>query len=220
MLIQLRIAPATLPRTGEAIAFVRGEIGPKVTALNGSRGFLMALDHTSGAYVAMAAWSDRATLETHDDLVSELVAEATRHLHSGESAIEVFDLAVSLIVKPLRIGYWGRLVRIQVPAAESDRAAQRFRDTFVPGHDGDDGLAAISLLLNPDTGAGFAASWYDSLPRLRGMQQRGEESGQLLISGEPAFTAIERRELHVVITEPPPPSSARGDEPEFLTSYP
>ena len=219
MLIQLRITPATLPRNGEGIAFVRGEIGPAITAVNGSRGFLMALDHSSGTYVAMAAWADRAVLDAHEDLVPGLVAEATRHLHSGESTFEVFDLAVSYVVKPLRIGYWGRFTRIQVPAAESDRAAQRFRDTVVPGHDHDDGLAAISLLLNRDTGSGYAASWYDSLPRLRAVQERGEESGQLLIAGTPAFTALAARELHVVITEPPPRASGGHDEPEFLTSY-
>ncbi len=134
MLIQVRITPATLPRTGEGIAFVRGEIGPAITAVNGSRGFLMAMDHSAGAFVAMAAWSDSAVLAAHEDLVPGLVAEATRHLHNGESTIEVFDLAVSHVVKPLRIGYWGRVTRIHSLQRNRTRprnasATRSYRDT-------------------------------------------------------------------------------------------
>ena len=44
MLIRVVTTRADVPRTGEGIAFVHGEIQPQVAAMDGNRGFAMAVD--------------------------------------------------------------------------------------------------------------------------------------------------------------------------------
>ena len=51
MLIRVATTRADIPRTGEGIASVRGEIEPKVSAMDGNDGFAMAVDHSSRRYV-------------------------------------------------------------------------------------------------------------------------------------------------------------------------
>ena len=60
MLIRVSVIRAAIPRTGEGIAFVRGEIQPEIAAMPGNRGFAMAVDHLSGRYISLTAWNDDA----------------------------------------------------------------------------------------------------------------------------------------------------------------
>ena len=60
MLIRVVTTRAKIPRTGEGIAFVHGEIEPKISAIGGNRGFALAVDRSFGRYIGMAAWTDPA----------------------------------------------------------------------------------------------------------------------------------------------------------------
>ena len=44
MLIRVVTTRADVPRTGEGIAFVHGEIQPQIAAMDGNAGFAMAVD--------------------------------------------------------------------------------------------------------------------------------------------------------------------------------
>ena len=58
MLVRVVTTRADVLRTGEGIAFVHGEIQPRVAAMDGNRGFAMAVDHSSGRFFGIAAWTD------------------------------------------------------------------------------------------------------------------------------------------------------------------
>ena len=121
MLIRVVTTRADVPRTGEGIAFVHGEIQPQIAAMDGNAGFAMAVDRSSGRYVSIAAWTDAEALEASGHGAPRLIADVARRLHGSEPSVEVFDLVLAHVVKPVRLGYWGRLTRFEVPVPDLAR---------------------------------------------------------------------------------------------------
>lgn len=127
MLIRMCTIRADIPRIGEGIAYVRGEIQPEIAAMDGNNGFVMAVDRSSSRYVSVAAWTDNEALEASADRAPGLIGAVARRLGAGEPSVEVFELAFAQVVKPVRVGYWGRLTRAEIPTAHLDRAVRNSR---------------------------------------------------------------------------------------------
>jgi quinol monooxygenase YgiN len=201
MLIRIVTTRADVPRTGEGIAFVHGEIQPKVAAMDGNAGFAMAVDRSSGRYVGIGAWTDPEALEASGQSAPALIADLVRRLHGTEPSVEVFDLVLAHLVKPVRLGYRGRLTRLEVPAHDLDRAAQTFQQWVLALFDRYDGLAAIILFVDRTGGVLECITWYDSLRVLRGSASRTRELRDLLVADVPTMRFVEEFELEAVITE-------------------
>ena len=201
MLIRVVTTRAGIPRTGEGIAFVRGEIEPKVSAMDGNSGFAMAVDWSSGRYVGIAAWTDPEALEASGHDAPGLIADLARSLHGSKPSVEVFDLVLAHVVKPVRIGYWGRFARLEVPVQDFARAVQRFKEIVLAMFDRYDGLASIILFVDRTSGVLENIIWYDSLRVLRGSATRAQEVRELLVADVPTVRYVELSELEVVIAE-------------------
>jgi quinol monooxygenase YgiN len=201
MLIRVVTTRADVPRTGEGIASVHGEVQPKIAAMDGNRGFAMAVDRSSRRYVSIAAWTDAEALEASGGEATGLIADLARRLHGSEPVVEVFDLALAQVVKPVRLGYWGRLERLEVPVQDLDRAAQRLRQLVPAWFEHYDGLAAIILFVDRTEGVLESLVWFDSLPVLRASASRNQELRDLLITDIPTMRVVEESELEAVIAE-------------------
>jgi hypothetical protein len=201
MLIRVATTRADVPRTGEGIAFVHGAIEPKISVMDGNRGFAMAVDRSSGRYVGIAAWTDRQALEASGDAAPGLIADLAQRLHGSKPSVEVFDLLLAHLVKPVRIDYWGRFVRLEVPAQDFARAVQRFKETVLAIFDRYDGLASIILVGDRASGVLGNIVWYDSYRVLRGSTASAEEVRELLVADVPTVRYVDHAELQVVIAE-------------------
>lgn len=201
MLVRVVTTRAAVPRTGEGIAFVHGEIQPKIAAMDGNTGFAMAVDRSSGRYVSIAVWTDPEALEASRDGAPGLIADLARRLHGTEPSVEVFDLVLAHLVKPVRLGYWGRLARLEVPVEDLARAAQKFQQWAMAVFEGYAGLAAIILFVDQVKGVLESIIWYDSLRVLRGSASRTQELQDLLVTDIPTARFVDDCELEAVITE-------------------
>jgi quinol monooxygenase YgiN len=201
MLIRVVTTRADVPRTGEGIAFVHGEIQPKIAAMDGNSGFAMALDRLSGRYVSIAAWTDAEALEESGRGAPRLIADLAGRLHGSEPSVEVFDLALAHVVKPVRLGYWGQMARVEMPVQDLDRAAQKFKQVALAWFERYDGLAAIILLVDRVKGVLESIIWYDSLHVLRRSASRVQEVRDLLAADIPTIRFVEDSELEAVIAE-------------------
>jgi hypothetical protein len=201
MLIRVASTRADIPRTGEGIAFVHGEIEPKVSAMDGNRGFAMALDRSSGRYVGIAAWTDRDALEASGHDAPGLIADLTRRLSGSEPSVEVFELLLVHRVKPVRVGYWGRLLRLEVPRRDFARAVQKFEETVPAVFEHHAGLAGIILVGDRASGVLENVIWYDSVHVLRESASYAREARELLVADVPTLEYVELAELEVVIAE-------------------
>ena len=163
MLIRVSTTRAAVPRTGEGIAYVHGEIDPEVSAMDGNRGFALAMDRSSGRYLAIAAWTDSEALRASEDRAPGLIADVAERLDGSWPTVELFDLALTHLVKPVRVGYWGRLVRAAVPVHDLDRFVRRFEETALPLFERYEGLAAIVLFVDRGSGVTESATWFESV---------------------------------------------------------
>ena len=125
----------------------------------------MAVDHSSGRYVGIAAWTDAEALEASGHDAPGLIADLARRLHGSKPSVEVFDLVLAHVVKPVRVGYWGRLVRLDVPVQDFTRAVQKLQVTVLAEFDRYPGLASIILFVDRTSGVLENIIWYDSLQR-------------------------------------------------------
>jgi hypothetical protein len=201
VLIRVITIRAGIPRTGEGIAFVHGELQPKVAAMAGNRGFTLAVDRSSGRYIGLTAWADEEAIKANADRDAGLVSDAVRRLGGSEPSVEVFDLAVAHSVKPVRVGYWGRFTRVEIAVDDLDRAVLKFRDTALPLFEGFAGLAAVNLFVNRMSGVAESVIWFDSLHVLRCSEPRAQEMQELLAAVVPTLKIGEVAELEVVIAE-------------------
>ena len=169
--------------------------------MDGNAGFAMAVDGASGRYVGIAVWTDAEALGVSGHGAPGLIADLARRLHGSEPSVEVFDLVLVHLVKPVRLGYWGRLVRLEVPEPDLARSAQLFQQWVLALFERFDGLAAIILFVDRVKGVLECIFWYDSLPALRGSAARTQELRDLLVADIPTIRFVEDCEVEAVITE-------------------
>lgn len=169
--------------------------------MDGNNGFVMAVDRSSGRYVSVAAWTDKEALEASADRAPGLIRAVARRLKASEPSVEVFELAFAQVVKPVRVGYWGRLTRAEIPTAHLDRAVRKFTDTTTALFERYDGLAAIILFVDRVDGVAHSALWFDSVQVLHGSKPRSEELRRLLGADLPTVKIVEVLDLEVVIAE-------------------
>jgi hypothetical protein len=201
MLIRVVTTRADVPPIGEDIAFVHGEIQPEVAAMDGNRGFAMAVDRSCGGYVSIAAWTDAEALEASGHRAPALIADLARRLHDGEPTVEVFDLVLAHVVKPVRLGHWGRSTRLEVPVGDLARASQEFRQMVLAWFERYEGLAAIVVFVDRAAGVLGGIFWYDSFRVLKGSAARFRELHDLLVADIPTVRLVEDCELQVVVAE-------------------
>jgi hypothetical protein len=205
MLIRVVTTRADIPRTGEGIAFVHGEIEPKISAMDGNRGFVLGVDHASGRFLGIAVWTDAEALDASGHDAPGLIADLAGRLHGTEPSVDVFELVLTHVVKPMRVGYWGRLSRLEVPVHDFPRAVQRFTELvpalFESYDERYDGTAAIVAFVDRASGVLENVMWYDSLRVLRGTAARAQELRELLVADVPTVRWVELSELEVVIAE-------------------
>ena len=201
MLIRVVTTQADVARNGEGIAFVHGEIEPRISAMDGNSGFAKAVDRSSRHYVGIAAWTDAAALAASGHDAPALIADLAGRLHGSTPSVEVFDLVLAHVVKPLRVGYWGRRARLEVPVSDLARAERKLEQMLLAIFDRYQGLAGIVLFVDHTSGVLENIIWYDSLGALKGSATRAEEVRQLLAADVPTASYVELSEVEVVIAE-------------------
>jgi hypothetical protein len=205
VLIRIVTTRGAAPPPGEGIAAVHGEIQPEIAALDGNRGFVLVLDRESRRCAGIAVWTDAEALEASARSSPDLVADLLRRLHSGAPSVEVFDVVLAHVVKPLRVGYWGRMTRLEVPAHDLARAEREARELALVVFERYAGLAAIFLCVDRAAGVLESIAWFDSLHVLRNSSARSRELRELLVAAVAGVRVVEDREVEAVIAELPAP---------------
>ena len=176
MLIRVVTTQADIPRTGEGIASRprrdRAEGSPRWTGTAASR---WRWTDSSRRYVGIAAWTDAAALAASEHDAPALIADLARRLHGSTPSVEVFDLVLAHVVKPVRVGYWGRRARLEVPVSDLARAERKLEQMLLAIFDRYQGLAGIVLFVDHTSGVLENIIWYDSLGALKGSATRAEK---------------------------------------------
>lgn len=153
-------------RVDDAIAFVRSEVVPALSGLEGSRGLGMFVNRGSGDVVVTSAWTTASARASSAPRIANLRTQALEILAAEQATIEDFELAVIDRPRQAEPGFWQRTTRFSCSPADIDLAIDAFRSSALPSLELLDGFCSGVLLVDPTRGIGLASVVFDSADAL------------------------------------------------------
>ena len=143
------------------IAFVRDDVLPKITRMDGCIGLSMLVDRESGHCIVTSAWRDEEAMRASDAGMRAARARGGEVL-GGEPQVEEWEVAVMHRDHQAPEGSCCRVTWLRMNHGEIDRAIGVFRNGLLPLIEGFDGFCSSSLLMDRMTGRGCATVAFES----------------------------------------------------------
>jgi quinol monooxygenase YgiN len=156
-----------------ALALVRDEVMPAVSAMEGCAGLSMLLDREAGACIITTSWANDDALRASESGVAPLREKAQR-LFGSRPEVRVWE--IGLLHRTRHVGD-GAHARITWTRTDPDRVQERvdtFRAQTLPRVEELPGFCSTSLFIDRATGAGALAVVYESRDAL----ERNREAGR------------------------------------------
>jgi quinol monooxygenase YgiN len=129
----------------ECLAFIRDQVQPAVTDIDGCLGLSMVVDRFSGRCIATSAWENEESMVFAEDVVAEFRARVADIL-GGEPEVNIWEVGLMHRVQAAGEGAccriaWARPQDIPV-------MLDRFRTTLLPQIETFGGFCSVSLLVD------------------------------------------------------------------------
>ncbi len=164
------------------IAYIRDEVLPVITTLDGCIGLSLVVDRESGHGIATSSW------ESEEAMAASRDAMATHRSRGGEilggrPEVEEWEVALMHREHPTHAGACCRVVWSR--AADVDTSIERFRSVALPALEEMDGFCSASLLVDRAGGRGCVTATFDSRETLdasrepaAAMRETGDRRGR------------------------------------------
>ena len=164
-----RVEPSSVQ---EAVAFVRDEVLPQVTALEGSTGLSMLADRESGRCIVTSAWQSREALRASEPRLAGLRDRAAAVFGTRPETAE-WEVAVMHRRIEAPATACTRVTWLQAAPGQADRVVDAFRLGALPRLDELLGFCSASLLVDRTTGRCAAAVTYMDRAALEASREAG-----------------------------------------------
>jgi hypothetical protein len=129
----------------ECIAFIRDEVQPAITVMDGCLGLSMVVDRSSGRCIATSAWESEESMIVAGRALADYRARAGEIL-GGEPEVDRWEVGLMHRALPAGEGaccriVWARPQDIHV-------MLERFRSTLLPQIETFDGFCSVSVLVD------------------------------------------------------------------------
>ncbi len=140
-------------RIDSGIAFVRDEVQPGLTAMDGCIGMSMLVNRETGQCIVTSAWRDEEAMKASD---AGLVAARERggEILGGPPRVEEWEVAVMHRDHQAPEGSWCRVTWSRLEHGDVDLAMEAYRTNVVPRLEAMDGFCSVSMLVDRMTGRG------------------------------------------------------------------
>lgn len=179
----------------QGISFVRDEVMPTVTGMDGCMGLSLLVDRETGHCIVTTSWTSEDAMRATEGQVSAMRARGGEIL-GGDVEVREWEIAVMHREHDAREGSWCRVTWLSCPPAEVESTLDFFRDTVMPRMEARDGFCSASMMVDRATGQCCATARFDSREELeatREMTQRMRE--QRSQESNVVFGEIEECEL-------------------------
>ncbi|WP_107774220.1 hypothetical protein [Nocardioides sediminis] len=129
------------------VAFVRDEVMPAVTAMDGCIGLSLLVDREGGRCIATTSWLGEEEMRATEGRVGPLRARGSE-LMGGEAEVDRWEIAVMHREHEAEEGSWCRVTWMQCDPAEVESMIDFFRDTVLLRLDGEDEFCSASFLVD------------------------------------------------------------------------
>ncbi len=158
-------------RMDDGIAYVRDEVMPVLTAMDGCAGLSMLLDRDSGQCIVTSSW------HTEDDMrASDLHLAPIRmrggQVMGGSPQVEEWEVAVMHRDHRAPEGSCCRATWMRINHGDFDRGIALYRSAMLPEMESLEGFCSASLLVNRTAGRACSTTTYDSREAMEASRER------------------------------------------------
>ena len=139
-------------KIGDGIVYIRDEVLPRVTAMDGCVGMSMLVDRESGRCIVTTAWESEQALQASAEMVRPLREQAEKALGSSNGSVDTWEVAVVHRDQAVPDGAFARVTWLSGEADTADRAVEMFRMGVLPQVQELAGFCSASLLISREAG--------------------------------------------------------------------
>ena len=143
------------------ISFVRDEVQPMLTAMDGFIGLSMLVDRESGHCIVTSAWQSEAQMQATEESVKDARARAAE-LFGGEPRVEEWEVAVMHRDHMAPEGSCCRVTWLRLNHGEIDRAIGVYKAGLLPQIEKLEGFCSASMLIDRMTGRACGSVAFES----------------------------------------------------------
>ena len=143
------------------ISYVRDEVMPAVTAMDGCMGLSLLANRDTGRVIATTSWSSEDAMQATDGVVSPMRTQAGE-LMGGEATVDEWEIAVMHREHAAQEGSWCRVTWLRCEPAEVDATIDFFKDSVLSRMEGEEGFCSGSFLVDRVTGLCCGTARFDT----------------------------------------------------------
>jgi quinol monooxygenase YgiN len=145
----------------DAIAYLRDEVMPAVTAMDGCIGLSMMCDRDSGRCIATSAWQSEEAMHNSESGMHDMRMRYAQMMGS-EPEVQEWEIGVLHRKHTAPEGATCRVIWSRGDPATADNVLETFRMALLPRMEDLPGFCSVSLLINRETGMATSATVYES----------------------------------------------------------
>lgn len=180
----------------EAIAFVRDEVMPAITAMDGCVGLSLVVDRDSGRLIATSSWHDPESLHASDEPLAPMRARGAQIL-DGAAEVDEWEVAVMHRDHATHEGTCCRVTWARVP--DVNGFVEGWRGQLLPRIEQEmEGFCSASLLVDRDAGRACGTVSFDSREALVATREQAAKMREVA-SHEVGIEILGHAEFDLVI---------------------
>ncbi len=158
-------------RLEAGIAYVRDEVMPTITALDGCVGLSMLADAESGECIVTSSWADAEAMRSSDVHLAPMRRRGGQ-IVGGMPKVEEWEVAIMRRDHTSAAGACCRVTWMRLGHSDIDRNLELYRSTFLPEIESLEGFCSTSLMVDREHGRACSTTTYDSRSAMESSRER------------------------------------------------
>jgi hypothetical protein len=160
-------------RIDAGITFVREEVMPAVTGMDGCIGLSMLVNRDTGHCIATTSWMTEDDMRATEGQVSALRSRGAEVM-GGEIEVREWEIAVMHREHDAREGSWCRVTWLTCPPEDIESTLDFFRDTVMARLEDFDGFCSASMMVDRETGQCCGTARFDTREDLEATREMAQ----------------------------------------------
>ncbi|GAA2144510.1 antibiotic biosynthesis monooxygenase [Nocardioides koreensis] len=158
-------------RLDDGIAYVRDDVLPTVTAMDGCLGLSMLIDRDTGQCIVTSSWDSEEAMQASNLHLAPMRMRGGQ-IMGGPPEVDEWEVAVMHRDHPAPEGSCCRVTWMRLNHHDIDRGIDLYRAAMLPEMESIDGFCSASLLVNRTLGRACNTTTYDSRAALDASRER------------------------------------------------